>query len=169
MRLGSCSCERDLAEALERGHWPDACSAELRTHVENCKVCSERILMTRAFRRERAIASGAARLESPGVIWWRAQLRRRNADLERIRRPILGAQIFAVAVALIATAVLFASQAKQSGGWLAWIADIPRSLHLEVLVPTALQNGYGSWALIAATALLALAGGVFAYFASDRQ
>ncbi|HEY2859392.1 MAG TPA: hypothetical protein VGJ21_13315 [Terracidiphilus sp.] len=169
MRFGKCNCERELAEALEQGFWPDACSAELRAHVEDCKSCSERVLMTRVFRRERAFAAGAARLESPGAIWWRAQLRRRNADLERIRRPILGAQVFAVAVALITTAVFFASQAKQSAGWFAWIADIPRSLHLEALVPTALQSGYGVWALIAGTVLMALAGGVFAWFASDGR
>lgn len=169
MRFGACHCERELAEALERGHWPDACSAELRSHVEGCKACRERVLMTRAFRRERALASGAARLESPGVIWWRAQLRRRNADLERIRRPILGAQVFAVAVALIATAVFFASEAKQSEGWFAWIADIPRSLHLGVLVPSGQAGGLGTWVLLAGTALLALAGGVYACIASDRQ
>jgi hypothetical protein len=169
MRFGACSCERELAEALRCGYWPEACSAELRWHVEGCKACSERLLVTRAFRRERAFASGAARLESPGVIWWRAQLRRRNADLERIGRPIFGAQIFAVAVALIATVAFFVSQAKQSEGWLAWIADIPRSLHLGVLVPSGEAGGWGTWVLLAGTALLALAGGVFAYIASDRQ
>lgn len=169
MRFGACSYERELAEMLERGHWPDACTTELRAHVENCAACSERVLVTKAFRRERALAAGAARLESPGVIWWRAQLRRRNADLERIGRPILGAQVFAVAVALIAATAFFVSQAKQSASWFAWIADIPRSLHLEVLVPIGLQNGAGAALLIAGTVLLGLAGGVFAYFSSNRQ
>lgn len=169
MRFGACNCERELTDALERGHWPDACSAELRAHVDGCKACSERVLMTRAFRRERAVAAGAARLDSPGAIWWRAQLRRRNADLERIRRPIFGAQVFAVAVALIATAVFFASQAKQSEGWFAWIADIPRSLHLGVLVPSGQGAGFGVWVLVAGAALVCLAGGVFAFIASDRR
>jgi hypothetical protein len=169
MRFGTCSCERELAAALERGHWPDACTPELRAHVEGCPACSERLLVTQALRRERAIAAGAARLESPGVIWWRAQLRRRNAAIERISRPILGAQIFAVAVALIAATAFFATQAKQSLGWFAWIADIPRSLHLEALVPAALQNTTGAWMLIPGTVLLCLVGGLFAFIASDRR
>lgn len=169
MRFGACGYERELAEMLERGHWPDACAPELRAHVEGCATCSERVLLTQAFRRERALAAGGARLESPGVIWWRAQLRRRNAAIERITKPILGAQVFAVAVALIAATVFFASQAKQSVGWFAWIADIPRSLHLELLVPPGLQNGTGAALVIAGTVLLGVAGGVFAFIASDRQ
>jgi hypothetical protein len=169
MNFGTCNSEKELAAALESGHWPDACTAELRAHVGQCRACSERLLVTQAMRRERALAAGAARLESPGVIWWRAQLRRRNAAIERIGRPILGAQIFAVAVALIAATVFFASQAKQSVGWFAWIADIPRSLHLEALVPAAWQNATGAWMLIPGTALLFLVGGVFAYIASNRN
>lgn len=170
MTFGACNHERELAAALHDGHWPDACSPELRAHVEACRTCSERLLVTTAFRRERAVAAGSARLESPGVIWWRAQLRRRNAAIERIGRPIFGAQVFAVAVALVAAAVFFATQAKQSVGWLAWIADIPRSLHLEALLPAALQNGgVGPVVLIGATALLAFCGGIYAYIASGRH
>lgn len=170
MRLGTCGCERELGEMLAGGQWPDGCTPELRAHVEGCKACSERVTVTRALRRERAVAAGAARLESPGAIWWRAQLRRRNAAIERIGRPILGAQIFAVAVALIAATAFFASQAKQSVGWFAWIAEIPWSLHLEALVPSALQNdSAGPWLLIALLAVVALIGGFAAYASSDKS
>lgn len=169
MRFGSCQYERELSAALHSGHWPDGCSAELRGHVASCSSCSERLLVTQAFRRERAITAGAAHLESPGAIWWRAQLRRRNAAIQRISRPIFGAQIFAVVIAVVATAVFFASQAKQSAGWLAWLAEIPRSLHLNALLPATLENGVGGGLLAAGAALLCIAGGVFVYIASDRQ
>lgn len=170
MRVGACNREKEVADLVRAGHWPHASSPEMVAHVAACRACSDRILFTQAFRRERAMASGAARLESPGVLWWRAHLRRRNAALQRISRPLLGAQVFAVAVALIAAALFLASQTKQSLGWFAWIADIPRALHFQALLPQALENaGLGPWLFIAATALITLASGVFLYIASDKQ
>src|SRR5580704_9560552 len=104
MRLG-CAYEQEVAALLDRGHWPEACSEELRAHVSGCRSCRELVFVKQAFRSERIRAAGEARLEAPGVIWWRAQLRRRNSALERIEKPFLGAQIFALAVCLVAATV----------------------------------------------------------------
>lgn len=175
MRLRPCPHEPEIADLLRRGHWPQASSPDLRAHAEQCSACRQRVLLTQAFTRERAAAAGAARLESPGVLWWRAQLRRRNAALARISRPILGAQVFAVAVALIAAAAFFASQARQSLGWFAWIwtawvADIPRALHFKTLLPPSVESiPVGAWVLPALLAVLALIGGAAAYAASDKR
>jgi len=169
MRLTTCNRDHEVAQALSAGYWPEACTGELRAHVAACPGCSQRILLSQAFRRERAAASAQPRLESPGVLWWRAQLRRRNAALERLGRPLLGAQIFAVAIALVAAAAFFASQAKNGLGWIAWLVDVPRSLHLEALLPTSLQNASGA-ALVAVVLLAILAGlgGFAAYVSSDK-
>jgi hypothetical protein len=177
MSFGMCNRERELAEALRAGYWPEASADELRTHVAGCKSCSQRVVLAQAFRAERVIASAEAldsradsRLESPGALWWRAQLRRRNAAIERISRPIFGAQVFAVAVALIAALVFLVSQLRNSVGWLAWIADAPRSLHLQALLPESMQNGTGM-ALLGGCllALVAIAGGFAVYASSDKH
>jgi len=169
MRFGACPHEKEIAALLERGHWPGASSPETIAHVAACNACRERILLTQAFGRERVAASASARLESPGVLWWRAQLRRRNAAIQRIGRPILGAQVFAVVVALISAAVFFASQARQSLGWFAWLAEAPRSLHLEALLPASWQNATGAAGLLAALlAALVLIGGAAIYASSDK-
>lgn len=170
MRIGACPREIEIAELLRRGHWPHACAPELRAHASACKSCGNLVLVTQAFRRERSTASAQPRLESPGVLWWRAQLRRRNTAIERMGRPLLGAQIFAAVVALAAGTVFFLSQAKRSLGWFSWLADLPRSLHLEVLLPPALQNSMGIAALVVFfLAAIALAGGFIAFATSEKR
>jgi hypothetical protein len=170
MRLGTCKREKEVSELLARGHWPDACSGELRAHVAACRSCQDLILVKQAFRADRLVAAGSARLESPGALWWRAQLRRRNAAIERISRPVLGAQIFAVAVSLMAAIIYMASLAKRGLGWLEWLGQIPRALRLEVLLPEALQKYPGeTWLVLSAVAMLAVMGGVIVYLASEKR
>jgi hypothetical protein len=169
MNFTTCNRDKEVAQALAAGYWPEACTQDLRAHVSACKACSQRVLLTQAFRRERASASVQPRLESPGVLWWRAQLRRRNAALERLGRPLLGVQIFAVAIALVAAAAFFVSQAKTGLGWFAWLADIPRALHFEALLPTGFQNASGA-VLLAGLLLAVIAGlgGLAAFISSDK-
>lgn len=170
MKFGTCNRERELAEVLRAGHWPEASPAELREHVAACNACSQRVVLAQAFRRERAVASAEPRLDSPGALWWRAQLRRRNAAIERINRPILGAQVFAVAVALIGAMVFLLSEARHGAGLFAWVADVPRALHFESLLPAWMQNATGG-ALLAAglLAVVAILGGFAAYASSDKH
>ncbi len=170
MRLGSCAREKEVAALLARGHWPDACNEDLRAHVGDCRGCQDLILVKRAFRADRQVVAGVARLESPGVLWWRAQLRRRNAAIERISRPILGAQIFAFAVSMMAAIVTVAWQARRGSCWLDWLSQIPQILHLEALLPDALQKYPGeAWFVLSAVAMLALMSGVIVYKASEKR
>jgi hypothetical protein len=170
MTLGACSREKELSELLKQGHWPQACAEELRAHVASCRACREMVLVTTTFQAARTEAASAAQLQSPGLLWWRAQLRRRNADLERIAKPLLGAQIFALAVALLGGAGFVAFQAQRGFSWIAWLQELPRSLHLESLLPAALPRlDGGFWLLVPVLATLALLGGVAVYMASEKQ
>ncbi len=170
MRLGTCSREKEVAESLGRGHWPDASSADLRAHVADCRSCGELVLVARAMRAERAQAASHARLQPSGALWWRAQLRRRNEALRRIDRPMFGAQIFAVALSLVSTVLFLFAELKRGVGWVSWFQELPRSLHLESLLPSASQNAQGSgWLVVPLLAMLALASGVIVYMASDKQ
>ncbi len=177
MMLRSCPREAEVKALVERGQWPQACASELRTHVDNCRSCSELVLVTAAFQRARNQAVGAAKLGSPGLLWWRAQLRRRNAAVERISRPILSAQIFALAVNLIVATAVAVWQARHGLAWLTWLEQLPHNVSMQwfnSLVPDELFNfGAGSLmsplVLIFAASALLLVGGVVAYFASEKQ
>jgi hypothetical protein len=172
MILNPCSHENEVAELLRRGQWPAACSPELRAHVSACRSCGDQVLVTEIFLSARAEAAGAARISTPGALWWRAQLRRRNAAVERIGKPILGAQIFALAVNLFLIVAFLAYQARNGMGWLSWMEKLPEaySLHFDNLSQSALLNpGWSLMALIPALATLALLGGVVIYLASEKQ
>jgi hypothetical protein len=168
---GSCAREKEVAELMQRGHWPQACSSELRSHVDDCRVCSDLVLLTRTFQRARAHAAGMARLESPGVLFWRAQLRRRNAAVERIGKPLIRAQVFALAVTVVLALGFIASQARQGLHWLSWFDGPPHPLHFEALWPAALATFDGGrlWFLVPVLAALAILSGVVAYVASEQK
>jgi hypothetical protein len=174
MTLRNCPRHPEIKSLLGRGHWPAAATPDLLSHAETCQSCAQLVLLTQAFRQDRAHAhvQAAPRLEAPGVLWWRAQLRRRNSAIERLQRPLIGAQIFAVTLSLMAAAAFLAWQSKQGLGWL---ADFPKSLHFdslhfETLLPTALQTPLGLTALITAVlAVLALLSGALAYATSEKR
>ena len=166
MNLRPCPREKELAGLLELGHWPSASSEEMRAHVAACASCRARVALTQAFRGERDRALAEPRLESAGVLWWRAQLRRRNAAIERLSRPLFGAQIFAVIVALAAAGVYLGWRLRQGA---IWFGDLTRALHFTALLPPALQNSpIAGLAMVLLVALATLAGGVVLYRASDR-
>ena len=177
MMLRFCPREPEVKALVERGQWPQACALELRAHVDSCRSCGELVLVTVAFQRERNQAVGAARLGSPGLLWWRAQLRRRNAAVERISRPILGAQIFALAVNLVVAAAVAVWQARHGVAWLTWLEQLPHNVSLQWLdsiFPLDLFNARAGslispLVLIFAASALVLVGGVVAYFASEKQ
>jgi len=131
MSLLRCAHEAELKEQMDRGHWPEASSAELRDHVTGCGSCRDRVLLRESFRAARALSLAAAPMPPAGLLWWRAQLRRRNEALARVQRPIVGAQIFALAItALIALGIAIA-QARSGfhwmkGIWESFAESVPR-------------------------------------------
>jgi hypothetical protein len=179
--LKPCSRENEVKEMVERGQWPQACAPELRAHVEDCRSCADRVLITTAFRTARAEAVANIALPPPGVLWWRAQLRRRNAAVERIGRPILGAQIFALAVNLSLAVVFIAWQARHGLAWLSWFSTTASpaqaqqaTFHLDSLwspqlLSSSLNSMMNPLVLIPAIATLALLGGVVVYLATEKQ
>jgi hypothetical protein len=170
MSFGVCPREKELTGLLDRGHWPEAATDDLRAHVAVCRGCQDLALVTTAFRADRVRQAALPRLEPAGVLWWRAQLRRRHAALQQISRPLFGAQIFAIAVSLLGTTLFLLSQWKRSAAGLSWLTDLPRSLHLELLLPDAVQKSQtATWLFVSTALMLALAGGVFVYVKSEKR
>jgi hypothetical protein len=170
MMLQGCPREKELKQALDGGYWPQACPEELRAHVAGCRACSERVLLTEGFRQARAASMSAARTGSPGLLWWRAQLRRRNEAVERIGRPLLGAQIFALCVTLAAVVGFAAYVARQQGGWLEWIKGIGQSASAAMGALWPAGTAGSGWLLpVIALSALAVLGGVVVFFSFDRS
>ncbi|HUH62979.1 MAG TPA: hypothetical protein VLZ50_08280 [Terracidiphilus sp.] len=170
MMLRPCPREREVKEQMQRGLWPDGSAEDLRRHVSGCRACGELVVVMQAFRSARASSVSSANPSSAGVLWWRAQLRRRNAAMEQIARPILGAQIFALAVTIAIAVILAVSQANHGLRWLAWLKQLGQTpaLHFENLWSSALaMPQWGLMLLIFGLAGIAVLGGVVLF--SDRQ
>jgi hypothetical protein len=177
MNFTSCPYEKEVRQLMARGQWPDACPRELRTHVSTCRACGELVLVSEAFQQARAESLAAARPVAPAVLLWRAQLRRRNAAVERVGRPLLGAQIFACAVALFAAAGFAGFEARNGVAWLTWsywhdwFVQLPQAAaaQWDSLSSGSLAGSAWSWmVLVPALATLVLLGGVAVYFATDK-
>ena len=178
--LSACPRETEVKELVELGQWPQACAPELRAHVDACRSCKQFALVAATFRSARAEAIAEIKLPPPGVLWWRAQLRRRNAAVEKIGRPILGAQIFALAINLVLAVAFIGWQARHGLSWLTWFSSPASSaqaasLHLEALWSPELFSSTLSSSIanprvmIPAIATLALLGGVAVYLASEKH
>jgi len=124
------------------------------------------VMVTQAFQQSRTAATHEARLPAPGVLWWRAQLRRRNAAMEQVGKPLFGAYVFALVFTLLVAVAVVVSQARQGFPWLAWIG-LPQ---VESLSPSALlASGGGLAILIPVFAMVAVVGAVVVYFAAERH
>jgi hypothetical protein len=162
----SCAREKETAELLERGQWPHACPEELRGHVEGCRVCGELVLVKSAFGRARVHAMTLPVLPSASALWWRAQLRRRNEALEKIGRPLLGAEIFALAMLVLVAVCGLGWALRHGSSPSAWF----EAVRLETLWPGSLTSFAGSlWYVVPLLAALAVVSGLVVYFASEKQ
>jgi hypothetical protein len=161
MTLGQCAREKEVIDLLHGGRWPAACEPELREHVAGCSLCVQTVLLKSAFAAALVKAKGEVRLEAPGVVWWRAQLRRRSEAVERVNRPIVRAQRFALLINLLAAVALLASQWRHGfrlAAWLSGVAEAP-VFHPGVLWTTAAQHP--GWTLM-------VRGGITVYLATER-
>jgi hypothetical protein len=173
MTFRTCPYEKELTQALKSGHWPKGCGPELRAHVDACGNCSDLVLVTQTFQDAQSESERAALCGSPSLLWWRAQLRRRNAATERVSRPITIAQTFAWVVTVFVGVVFVASQYRHGLQWASWWSELvpPRALHL--LLPTLpIGSGQGDTnllLLISGCGVLALLSALVVYLASEKS
>jgi len=168
MKLRACSFERELTLALKDGHWPQGCGPELRAHVDECAICSDLVLVTQALQGARKESEQVAPCGSPSLLWWRAQLRLRNAAAERVSRPITIAQAFAWVVLLMVGTALVASQYRQGLRWSSWWSELaPRAGHF--LPNVSGQANWNLFLLISGAGVLVLLSGVVVYLATEQS
>jgi hypothetical protein len=160
--MTTCSHLAEIRQSLAAGHWPHAAAPELLNHAESCTRCAQEVLLTTHFQTARAETLPAVQPASANLLWWRAQLRRRNAALTRAARPIAAAQIFALAVVLIAMAALVATH------WHSVLAfATPDSA--ATLPATGAIFGLTPLILTLAITLITTLSGIAVYLSTDRQ
>jgi hypothetical protein len=156
-------------EALKAGHWPEGCAPELRAHVESCATCSDFVLLTQAFQSAKSESVQEAPTGSPGLLWWRAQLRRRNAVTERVSRPITIAQTFAWIVTSVVGVILIASQYGDRVRWASWWAGLEPAKLLHFLSGSLVKPDGNLLLIIPGLGVLALLSGIVVYLASEKS
>jgi len=169
MTLRTCSFEKELAQELKDGRWPEGCGPELRAHVRACCNCSDLVLVTQTFQRARSESERAAPSNSASLLWWRAQLRRRNAAAERVSRPITIAQIFAWFVIVLVGVVFVASQYRHGLRWAAWWSELAPVRAFRLLPIGSGQVDWNLLLLISGFGVLALLSGLVVYLASEKS
>jgi hypothetical protein len=166
----SCNRESELLELLRSAAWPLAGDPELHAHVRTCRRCTEVLHVTQALRASRAESAAAAPLPDPGILWWRAQIRRRADAVERINRPLAGAQSFALGMGALTLLVLAVTQARHGLHWLAWWSTLQDSSS-AIAEPLQWLGAHSTNLLLAIPALatLAVLGGMAAWLAVERD
>jgi hypothetical protein len=168
--MKSCPQKTEIQAIVRSGHWPEACDPELRNHVETCRTCGEQLLVLHAFHSARAHTMQAARVDHPNLLWWRAQLRRRNDALQRVSRPITTAQIFAFCISVLAAAALLRSQWQQGFHWSSWLPQSSSTSHFDALsFFTSIEADWGLLLLLTGLGTVLLLSAVVFYLASDRN
>lgn len=150
MRLASCAKELAVVEAVRSGR----CDARLHTHIAECPVCAEVLLVAQLLRQEDESAQAAARLPKAGEVWWRAQVRSRREAAERAVRPIAIAEKIGYWSGILAFCAVVTWRWSQVHGWLDRL-----SAHWTNTPP--LNHWTGQWSLglaISAAAFLLFIG-----------
>jgi|RhiMethySRZTD1v2_1073278.scaffolds.fasta_scaffold1837593_2 hypothetical protein len=123
-------CQRDMEimTVVSTGRWPDGCSDELRNHIASCSSCSDVLEVARALHEDRELAGQEARIPSPDLVWWRAELRARQEAVRVASRPITLVQAFGAA----ATVGVAAAFLKAAWPWIKNVLAVP---NLSLLSP----------------------------------
>lgn len=167
MTFRSCSYEADVTLALKNGHWPEGCAPELRSHVEACARCSDLVLVTQTFQHARNHSISATPEASPSLLWWRAQLRRRNTATERLTRPITIAQMFALFLYLTVGIVFVAWQYRHGLRWETWWSELA-STHVVHLLSLGSADLGGMFLAMSAFGMLAVLSGIVLYLVYQK-
>jgi hypothetical protein len=135
-----CEREQQVIEATRSGLWPSS----LRAHLRDCAPCAQTELIAALLQEDAAKAKRALDLPSAGLIWRRAQTRRREVALQRAtRRPFLIAGALGAVYSVV---------------FLLWgISQLPQSAYRPFVTPSGL-TGNVALAGAALSAILAIIG-----------
>jgi hypothetical protein len=90
MKACECEFEAEVLAAAMQSHWSD----ELRAHVAGCAICSDVAAVAEAIEAGR---DAAPSIPDSGRVWWLAQRRAKLEAAAAADRPMLAAQVIALA------------------------------------------------------------------------
>jgi hypothetical protein len=168
--LRSCKRSEDVASMVRMGYWPNGCDEELREHIADCGRCREWILLTQSFQQARVESCEETPLRSSFLLWWKAELRRRDAALKQVSQPMLLAHRFALVVGLVAAAVFLVLARASLPDWISLdgLQGFWTSLHADLSSFLAVFGWGNVMLLVSGLAAVALLGGVV-FQATDGQ
>jgi len=170
MKLGFCKKQKEVSAALREGRWPGACDSSLLAHVADCQECNDLVLVAETLQQARGETMGKAQLVSPETLWWRRELQRRSAVVERVTLPVAVIEklaLIAVPLAMLAVGVwqwneiagwIFPSQDLSSSGVLRWDSLWTLASGAAAWAPLLLMASLGTFALIWGLVLLMVTG-----------
>jgi hypothetical protein len=145
-----CERESDVVEALRRGCFSD----ELRGHVGSCAICAETGPVARMLLQSASLLSVEQTPSFAGLVWRRAEARKREIALERAVRPLIFMRAMSVVYVLLAA------------GW--WLHSFWRSGSMERISGWGGLQGETTWLGVAIAALAIAIGAWYLLRDSDR-
>lgn len=168
----SCPSERDVLDLVAIGQWPSRADEALRAHVAACATCAE-VASIAAVVRDWANETETmepVRVPDASVVWYRAQVRAREDAARRASRPVLVAQLLAVATVVLAVfwigpSFTLSLQMPDVGSWWSALPGLPalpdvsiESLSRFSWLGWAALAALGAWAIVGSIAYLLTAG-----------
>lgn len=169
MNFLSCPRSRELESVLKSGCLPGAWDDSLRHHVQTCSECRDYAVVHQAFRAERRATMDTIPAVSPGVIWWRAQLRKRKEALELLGKPTSIAGRLAFLSTVVLAFVFFVWQGTHVSEWWKWISNLSTSSASHFESFWTIPSGWSLLLPLSMLGLLALLGGFALYLATDKS
>lgn len=161
----SCSCERDVLDLVAIGQWPSRADETLRAHVATCATCAEvasiaGVVRDWANQTDATDAAHPVKMPDASVVWYRAQVRAREDAARRASRPLLVAQLFAVATVALAVFWIGPNLSLSMPDVSGWWAAVPSLTLPEVSTESLSRFSWLGWAALAALGAWAIVGSI---------
>jgi len=95
-----CERESDVVQAVGTG----LVSSELRDHVLSCAICAEARAVAQVMLRINLISRQEHELPAAGVVWRRAEARKKEIALKRATRPLVFMRALSVVYVVLSAA-----------------------------------------------------------------
>jgi len=145
----SCPREADVLDIVAIEQWPDRADAELRSHADDCPVCSDLVVAASAMVELRDEHAQRA-LPDASVVWYRAEVRAREDAARQASRPMLAAHGLAVAAVTALSVAWWADGAAWARAWWRGLVGLWPGLPAEVSLQTVADTLSPAWWLIGA-------------------
>jgi hypothetical protein len=147
----------------EGGRAGDDADTDLQHHVDSCPSCADLVVVMSALRAERERVRRTTQVPAAGLVWWRAQLRQRQAAARATAAPVTAVHAATLALAVGAAVFLAWTAARNvgvpdAGAYLpalpAWLsASTTDGGTASSLTRYALALGAAAWLILAPVAL----------------